>query len=716
MDSNGVNSYEAQPAAICPQCAAGCSVFDLRCPQCNTDLSVTTLIRRPRSSESKHEVPEIRFSGTEEPLWPGAIIGRAGVGRTILESDLTVSRRHLQVLKMEDRWFLQQLPDTRSSCLFDGTPISQGEVIEITRGSHSLEFNTVSLELSFAPKLRPDPPKMPDPASAQSTPNDFHSLAEENLDYLVVALDAAGSVLWTTRGFRDLFSKTGEQLNGITFTELVHEQERAMVEASLTRPPFESLEHRMRAADGSWRFFESSGTACLHDGGVTLLIYCRDITARKDYELEIRRRGMQLLEQGKSLAQLSRSHEFQNGRVGLCFPLATEASCRAIAADRAAVWIQEKAHGPLVCQDLFEQTGMVHQAGITVSWHGMREIAEECTLSGILAVEDVTTGKWNDLRDGNLVHERSRSILIAPLKWHDDLFGLVCFERFPPDQHAWTSEDQNYAASVADLISIAHERQEHLRTHQALRRSEDILTRELKTAADYIQAQLPAPLHSGDVLTQWAFLPCQHVGGDAFGYTWLDDTHFALYLLDVVGHGASAAMLSVSVTSALGNRWLKDIDYRDPAAVLRGLNAHFQMDSHADMYFTVWYGVFDKSTMRLHYSSAGHPGALLFSGESRSYQELGSKQLMIGADENPEYQTFTTPLEPGSRLLLFSDGVFEFTTSDGREFNYGTFAEWLQNEHQNSTAENIRKDLRKLAQGEVEDDFSLVIFDFNHNE
>ena len=167
MDSHEVNSYEAPPSAICPQCAAGCSVFDLRCPQCNTDLSVTTLIRRPRIDASAHEVPEIRFNGTEERLWPGAIIGRAGIGRSALDSDLTVSRRHLQILKMEDRWFLQQLPDTRSACLFDGTPITQGEVVEITRGNHSLEFNSVSLELSFAPRQRPSNlPKTPAPSTS----------------------------------------------------------------------------------------------------------------------------------------------------------------------------------------------------------------------------------------------------------------------------------------------------------------------------------------------------------------------------------------------------------------------------------------------------------------------------------------------------------------------------------------------------------------------
>ena len=172
-------------------------------------------------------------------------------------------------------------------------------------------------------------------------------------------------------------------------------------------------------------------------------------------------------------------------------------------------------------------------------------------------------------------------------------------------------------------------------------------------------------------------------------------------------------MLSVSANSVLQNGWLKDIDYRDPAAVLNALNVHFQMEHHADMYFTVWYGVFERTSRCLRYSSAGHPAAVLLSGHSEGHRELGGKQLMIGADENAEYETTTTVLEPDSRLFLCSDGVFEFTTTDSGEFNHGRFIDWLKQGHQRDTADSIRTDLRKLARGEAEDDFSLVIFDIS---
>ena len=65
----------------------------------------------------------------------------------------------------------------------------------------------------------------------------------------------------------------------------------------------------------------------------------------------------------------------------------------------------------------------------------------------------------------------------------------------------------------------------------------------------------------------------------------------ALYLIDVSGHGVSAAMHSVSVANILRPKALS-VDLRDPAAVLESLNEAFPMDAHDDMYFTIWYGVY----------------------------------------------------------------------------------------------------------------------------
>lgn len=72
-----------------------------------------------------------------------------------------------------------------------------------------------------------------------------------------------------------------------------------------------------------------------------------------------------------------------------------------------------------------------------------------------------------------------------------------------------------------------------------------------------------------------------------------------------------AAALSVSVMNALRSQSLPDTDSKDPEQVLVSLNAAFPGEENNDMFFTIWYGVYKKSTRELTYASGGHPPALL---------------------------------------------------------------------------------------------------------
>ena len=150
---------------------------------------------------------------------------------------------------------------------------------------------------------------------------------------------------------------------------------------------------------------------------------------------------------------------------------------------------------------------------------------------------------------------------------------------------------------------------EHQRTTEALSR----LNEDLSDAADYVKTILPAPITEGPVRSNWEFIPSASLGGDAFGYHWLDKDNFAIYLLDVSGHGVGAALLSATITNILRSRALPRVDFCEPDQVLSALNKSFPGEENNDMFFTIWYGVYNKSKHYLTYSSGGHPPALLIS-------------------------------------------------------------------------------------------------------
>jgi phosphoserine phosphatase RsbU/P len=197
-----------------------------------------------------------------------------------------------------------------------------------------------------------------------------------------------------------------------------------------------------------------------------------------------------------------------------------------------------------------------------------------------------------------------------------------------------------------------------------LLKSQQELASELASAADYVVSLLPKPVESGPVRTDWRYVPSAQLGGDSFGHHWIDDDHFAVYLLDVCGHGVGSALLSVSALETLRSQTLPNLDFRDPADVLSGMNDAFPMQKHNNLFFTLWYGVYRPSSRLLTYASAGHPPPLLLSPRSQAVR-LSADNVLIGAFPRMKYAAASTAVPPGSTMYLFSDGVYEVALPGG---------------------------------------------------
>ena len=244
------------------------------------------------------------------------------------------------------------------------------------------------------------------------------------------------------------------------------------------------------------------------------------------------------------------------------------------------------------------------------------------------------------------------------------------------------------------------------------------LKAELDEAERYIRSILPPPLSSGPVKTDWRLIPSTELGGDSFGYHWIDGDHFALYLLDVCGHGVGAALLSVTAINVLRNAALPGVDFRDPGAMLTALNEAFLMEKQNDMYFTIWYGVWRPSTRTIRFAAAGHPPALLATAEAgggRRIEVLKGGGMILGGMSGANYRTFERQLPEPSTLYVVSDGTFEITRPDGSMWTTEEFHAFLA-----APARTAESDLERLfahvknlrGPGPLDDDFSIVRFNF----
>jgi sigma-B regulation protein RsbU (phosphoserine phosphatase) len=205
------------------------------------------------------------------------------------------------------------------------------------------------------------------------------------------------------------------------------------------------------------------------------------------------------------------------------------------------------------------------------------------------------------------------------------------------------------------------------------------MARDLRAAANVQASLLPHKVPDiAGLQFSWTFRPCEELAGDALGIVRLDATHVGLYVLDVSGHGAASALLSVSVARFLspatdpGSILVRRADDGGeprpvpPAEVADRLNVLFPYDESTGQYFTLSYGVLNAVTGEYRFASAGHPGPVHapLAGRPRFLEGRG---FPIGLAEDA-YQEERIMLGPGDRLFLYSDAVHETASAQGEMF------------------------------------------------
>ena len=199
------------------------------------------------------------------------------------------------------------------------------------------------------------------------------------------------------------------------------------------------------------------------------------------------------------------------------------------------------------------------------------------------------------------------------------------------------------------------------------------LTEQLRLAGLVQQDFLPAKLPNTDE-TQWAsvFLPAEWVSGDIYDVARIDEQHIGFYVADVVGHGMPAALLTIFLKQALVMRETVGNNYRifSPAEVVRNLNLRMTAQKLSGYQFaTACYCLLNTKTLQLTYARAGHPYPVIIRlGEPP--RQLEVRGSLLGIFEQAEYFQETVQLQPGDKLLLYSDGAEPFI---GRFDDQGRF-------------------------------------------
>jgi len=232
--------------------------------------------------------------------------------------------------------------------------------------------------------------------------------------------------------------------------------------------------------------------------------------------------------------------------------------------------------------------------------------------------------------------------LIQPIKrWaHRDFSARAPYEG-PSDFHILADEVNAMARELE-----THDRQHADEMGQAAAIQKNLLPRAIERAA-------------GLGISAY-YRPAEHVAGDLYDIWNIRPALTACMILDVSGHGISAALLTGVAKMSLRHH-LEHTGHLSEA--VRGVNQDL-IECIAEGYFvTACIGVWNARRCTWTYCSAGHPGGIFLSRNGT--KTLSSTSPLLGVMPMDRFQVQTIPLSPGDRLYLYTDGLTEVETPDG---------------------------------------------------
>ena len=296
--------------------------------------------------------------------------------------------------------------------------------------------------------------------------------------------------------------------------------------------------------------------------------------------------------------------------------------------------------------------------------------------------------------------------LIVPLRWRDDLVGaLLLGDKWTGTPH--TSEDVTLLTALAGQVSVSLQNALLLRDRVAVARYEEELNLARQIQRTSLLSEFPVlprcELHA-------LYIPSKAVGGDFYDVVPTGDGGFLLAIADVSGKGMPAALLSAMLQASLRTQ---AGSVSSLPAILRNINSLLYRSTATHQFATFFLAHIDGDCRRLEFSNAGHNWPVLMRpGGERLFLERGG--TILGILEQVEYEEDRVPLEPGDRVVFYTDGISEAMNAEGEQFGEHRLCEVVQALPPGLTARAIAEGVLAaldefLGSVEPQDDMTLLV-------
>ena len=236
-----------------------------------------------------------------------------------------------------------------------------------------------------------------------------------------------------------------------------------VVEILKKKKVLKNFEFRLKQADGGviWAqnnvqaVFDPKTRGFYFEGSLL------DITRRKQEEEDQKKRTQQTIRHQKALLMLAQT-DLSDLKTAL--QNISEVDARTLDAARVSIWFFTADRSAIICRNLFRKNDESHEQGAVLQARDYPRYFRALQKSRIIETSDVLADpRTNEFAEAYLIPLGISSMIDVPIRHRGQICGILCHEHVGP-KRTWTPEEQQFAMSIGDTITVALETSERRRT------------------------------------------------------------------------------------------------------------------------------------------------------------------------------------------------------------------------------------------------------------
>lgn len=225
------------------------------------------------------------------------------------------------------------------------------------------------------------------------------------------------------------------------------------------------------------------------DGGKEFICMDVDVTEQKRALEKEREAEQRLRRQDRALVELAKGEIADEGDLKKALRKITETAAHTLEVERTSIWLFDEGRSRIGCADLYERSLDRHSGGVELSCSDYPFYFNTLHEGRVIPASDAKTDpRTREFLESYLLPLGITSILDAPVRLEGQVVGIIWHEHVGKPRD-WTSEDQYFAASIADFISLALETSQRKQAEKSLREQQNLLRSIIEGTDDRVFAK-----------------------------------------------------------------------------------------------------------------------------------------------------------------------------------------------------------------------------------